>query len=83
MVFKASKVREYYNDFIKNVPNTLKENLTKKSQLADTKEVRDLAQQFFETTLFNHNGISGGNNSLKPLKCKIGSNEFLIPQNSR
>lgn len=54
-----------------------------KSKLLDTSAVRDLAQKLFESTVFEHEGLNGGNNSEVPIKCVINDKEFLIPPHSR
>lgn len=48
-----------------------------------TEEVRILSQELFESTVFDHNGLSGGNNCHEVLRCKVKDEYFFIPPRSR
>lgn len=48
-----------------------------------TEEVRILSQELFECTIFDHNGLNGGNNSDEALRCKVKDEYFFIPPRSR
>lgn len=79
------EVKETFTRFMQDLP----EDIIKRKSLLDTLnissacEVRDLATNLFESSIFDHTGISGGNNSDHPLKCEIKGNKFLLPQHSR
>lgn len=73
-------VRQMYEQFLIELPTEFKEH-TEYNAL--DMAVRDLAKKLFESTIFEHTGISGGNNSRTPLKCQIKGENFLIPKNSR
>ncbi|XP_032519950.2 N(6)-adenine-specific methyltransferase METTL4 [Danaus plexippus] len=79
----ANKVKQMYNKLISKLqPDMIKETHDKYN-VSDTSSVRNLSQAYFESTIFDHAGVSGGNNSDKPLKCKIKDQYFLIPEQSR
>lgn len=44
---------------------------------------RDLSKKLFDSTVLDHRGISGGNNSEIPLVCQIKGCDFLIPEYCR
>lgn len=71
-----------YHEFIKNLPLKTKEDLNS-CNLLETSDVRDLAKKYFESTVFDHNGLSGGNNSELALKCKVKDDYFLFPKYSK
>lgn len=72
-----------FEQFLIELPAEFKEHIRNTYTLTDTSIVRDKAKTLFESTIFEHTGINGGNNSIKPLKCKIKNEDFLIPSNSR
>ncbi|XP_045777627.1 N(6)-adenine-specific methyltransferase METTL4 isoform X2 [Maniola jurtina] len=80
---EVTKVKQMYNELIAKLPSEVKVGVSQKYDLLETSLVRELAQKHFESTIFHHHGLSGGNNSDTPLKCKIKDDCFLIPQNSR
>lgn len=51
--------------------------------IAKTEEVRVLSQELFESTMFEHIGLNGGNNSDDALRCKVKGEYFFIPPDSR
>lgn len=51
--------------------------------IINTEQVRILSQELFESTMFDHNGLTGGNNSDEALRCKVKDEYFLIPPRSR
>ncbi|XP_063366743.1 N(6)-adenine-specific methyltransferase METTL4 [Cydia amplana] len=76
---ECSRVKNMYEQFLKKVPPKLKQSPAKSSST----EVRDLAQKLFEATVFDHQGINGGNNFGSALICTIKDNQYLIPSNCR
>ncbi|XP_073953178.1 N(6)-adenine-specific methyltransferase METTL4-like isoform X2 [Choristoneura fumiferana] len=73
-----------YEQFLAEIPITLKTKCKMQTQSpCNTSDVRNLAQNLFESTVFDHKGISGGNNSDTALKSTIKNETFLIPPNSR
>ncbi|XP_049877166.1 N(6)-adenine-specific methyltransferase METTL4 isoform X2 [Pectinophora gossypiella] len=76
-------VKTKFENLLKEIPEEIKTNLHRKYNLLDTPAVRDLSKRYFEATVFDHIGINGGNNSDRPLKCKIKEEYFLIPHKSR
>ncbi|KAL0869777.1 hypothetical protein ABMA27_006002 [Loxostege sticticalis] len=77
------RIKFKYNLFINQIPTSLKEELCNGGSNIESAEVRQSSQKLFEGTLFDHIGLSGGNNIESPLKCKIRNEYFLIPQNCR
>ncbi|XP_045452314.1 N(6)-adenine-specific methyltransferase METTL4 [Melitaea cinxia] len=71
------------NEVIKEIPSDVKQSINNQYNLLDTSSVRDLSRTYFESTIFNHLGINGGNNSNVPLQCEVKGEYFLIPNNSR
>ncbi|CAK1550790.1 unnamed protein product [Leptosia nina] len=80
---EASAVKAMYCDLIKILPSTLKNATLNKYDLLDSSTVRDLSKQLFESTKFDHSGLSGGNNSETPVMCDIKGEQFLIPAKCR
>lgn len=72
-----------YESFLTKLPLDIKDNLSYNCYQTDTKIVRELANRLFETTVFDHSGLNGGNNSNTSIKCQINGESFLIPPNSR
>lgn len=71
-----------YYEIIKMLPLDIINKL-KSYNLLETSDVRELSKKYFETTIFDHKGLSGGNNSDIPLKCKVKDEYFLIPKKSK
>ncbi|XP_075981291.1 methyltransferase like 4 [Anticarsia gemmatalis] len=80
---ETTEVKNLYERFIENLPAPIKESVVSKYKLLNTSDVRDLSKQLFESTVFNLEGLSGGNNSDIPLKCKVKENYFFMPPHSR
>ncbi|XP_030030594.2 N(6)-adenine-specific methyltransferase METTL4 [Manduca sexta] len=80
---ETTKVCKMYEKFIKDLPEDIKVNIKNKYMSMDTSNVRDMSKTLFESTIFDHSGLNGGNNSNAPLKCKVKSEYFLIPPRSR
>ncbi|KAI8420234.1 hypothetical protein MSG28_008776 [Choristoneura fumiferana] len=81
---ECSEVKAMYEQFLAEIPITLKTKCKMQTQSpCNTSDVRNLAQNLFESTVFDHKGISGGNNSDTALKSTIKNETFLIPPNSR
>ncbi|CAB3228965.1 unnamed protein product [Arctia plantaginis] len=76
------KVKSIFERLLLQLPSTVAA-FALKSKLLDTSAVRNLAQKLFESTVFNFEGLNGGNNSEVPIKCIIAENHFLIPPHSR
>lgn len=72
-----------YNEFLPNIPSDVKQSINSQYNLLNTSSVRDLSRTYFESTVFNHLGLNGGNNSDVPLQCEVKGEYFLIPDNSR
>ncbi|KAI8420240.1 hypothetical protein MSG28_008781 [Choristoneura fumiferana] len=82
--YECSEVKAMYEQFLAEIPITLKTKCKMQTQSpCNTSDVRNLAQNLFESTVFDHKGISGGNNSDTALKSTIKNETFLIPPNSR
>ncbi|CAH2241994.1 jg9108 [Pararge aegeria aegeria] len=77
------KIKQMHNELITKLPLEMKLRLSEKYDVLETSLVRELAQKHFESTIFDHQGLKGGNNSDTPLKCMIKEDNYLIPQNSR
>ncbi|XP_023954455.2 DNA N6-methyl methyltransferase [Bicyclus anynana] len=80
---ETAKIKNMYNELLTQLPSDVILDVREKYDLLETSEVRDLAQKYFESTVFDHHGLSGGNNSDAALKCKVKDEYYLIPQNSR
>ncbi|KAG7301487.1 hypothetical protein JYU34_014453 [Plutella xylostella] len=85
LLIETMEVKETFTRFMQGLPDDI---IKRKSPLdtlniSSACEVRDLATNLFESSIFDHTGISGGNNSDHPLKCEIKGNKFLLPQHSR
>ncbi|KAJ2948651.1 hypothetical protein O0L34_g7905 [Tuta absoluta] len=80
---EVSEVKQMYENSSKVITEELKAQVHKKYNLLDKGSVRDLSKHLFETTSFDHMGVSGGNHSEIPLKANIKGEYFLIPQKSR
>lgn len=72
-----------YQEFLVDIPTELKAKILSTKSSSNTSDVRDFARNLFESTVFEHAGLSGGNNSDEPLKCKVKDEYFLIPPKSR
>lgn len=75
-------IKEEYNQFVSQLPAALI-NLFLTFNTSTTSNVRELCKTLFESTVFDHSGIIGGNNSSESLKCKIKDQLFLIPPQCR
>ncbi|KAI5636072.1 MT-A70 domain-containing protein [Phthorimaea operculella] len=80
---EVTEVKQMYENSSKQITEEIKAQVLKKYNLSDKGSVRDLSKYLFETTSFDHAGMSGGNNSETPLKANIKGDHFLIPQKSR
>ncbi|XP_072942730.1 DNA N6-methyl methyltransferase [Epargyreus clarus] len=76
-------VKKMYSVLTQELPSEIKCDIFNKYNLMETSEVRELAAKLFESTIVDLNGMSGGNNSDAPLKCKAKDSYFLIPPKSR
>ncbi|CAH2089399.1 unnamed protein product [Euphydryas editha] len=83
IIEEASMVKQMYNEILQKIPLGVKLSINDQYNLLETSFVRDLSRAYFESTVFNHLGLSGGNNSDIPLLCKVEGEYFLIPDNSR
>lgn len=73
-----------YEQFLAEIPISLKMECEMQTESPySTSDVRNLAQNLFESTVFDHKGIIGGNNSDTALRSTIKNESFLIPPNSR
>ncbi|XP_045537380.1 N(6)-adenine-specific methyltransferase METTL4 [Papilio machaon] len=80
---EASSVQIKFEKFLQFISIDVIEHFKQNYNLVDTSSVRNIAKKYFESTIFEHANISGGNDSNLPVKCKICDDYFLIPQNSR
>lgn len=76
---QTTSIKTKYSTFINQVPEDIKLKFSKMHNLIPSEEVRDLSQQLFKCTKFDHNGLSGGNNSIDALRCKVKDEYFFIP----
>lgn len=76
-------VNNMYNNFLSELPAKTKDKISRLHYPSDVSTIRDTAKELFEFNNFDHNGLSGGNNSDEPLKCTLQSEDFLVPPNSR
>ncbi|XP_045502291.1 DNA N6-methyl methyltransferase [Colias croceus] len=83
LIEEAIKIRTMYSNLVNILPADIKMKLKSKYDLLETAAVRDLSQQLFQSTAIDYQGMSGGNNSDKPLIRKIKDNDYLIPEKCR
>ncbi|XP_013137206.1 PREDICTED: methyltransferase-like protein 2 isoform X2 [Papilio polytes] len=83
MPLQTFSVQTMFEKFLQLITTDVIEHFKHRYKLVDTTFVRNIAKNYFESTIFDHANISGGNDSNLPIKCKINDEFFLIPQNSR